>query len=76
MYRAIGNGAWGIDYDVLHKVLPNNGSIEIHESEEGKVWLTTVAIFKERGVVLHFKEHTKDHYTQVFLPVECWRVAG
>lgn len=70
-FRAIGeNGSWGIDYKVLHDQLPDVCAIEVHDKETGNIYKTTKAVYKEKGVVRHFKEGSIDHYTQVFLPLE------
>lgn len=71
LFRKIGvNGSWGIDYEVLMKELPERGSVYITDSEEGILYMVANGKWKEMGEVLHFKEDTVDHYTQVFLPVE------
>lgn len=74
-FRKIGDrGSCGIDYDALHTDLPERAAIEIYDSEEEVKYLATAARFKEYGTILHFKEGTADHYTQVFLPVEYFDV--
>lgn len=70
MYRSIGaRGSWGIDYDALHNKLPERCVIRIEEREEGITYQATAANWMLNGIVKHFKEGTKDHYTQVFLPL-------
>lgn len=71
LFRAVGdNGSWGIDYDVLMKTLPERSSVYIHEVENGVLYMVTAAMWREHGVIMHFKQDTVDHYTQVFLPIE------
>jgi hypothetical protein len=65
--------AWGIDYGILHDRLKDDDFIQVYEQEEAVVYRTTVKNFKDNGTVLHFKEGTKDHYTQVFLPLPKWQ---
>lgn len=64
--------AWGVDYEVLNTKLPSDAVIDVFETEERLHYRTTVKHFKEVGTVLHFKEGTRDHYTQVFLPLSEW----
>lgn len=71
LFRTVGdNGSWGIDYDVLTKELPERCNVHIEEVEERVLYMAPTARWREYGTILHFKEDTKDHYTQVFLPVE------
>lgn len=74
-FRKIGkNGAWGIDYDVLFTVLPKKGSIYIEEVEGPALYIVKNDVWREKGTVLHFKEGTKDHNVQVFLPIELFAI--
>lgn len=71
MYRSIGaRGSWGIDYDALHEKLPERCVIRVEDREEGITYQTTAANWMLNGSTKHFKEGSKDHYTQVFLPIE------
>lgn len=70
-FRKIGtNGSWGIDYDIVHKDLPENAVVRVLDQENQNIYQTPLQTYKDKGVILHFKEGTKDHYTQVFLPLE------
>lgn len=71
-YRAVGDsGAWGMDYLALHS-LPKGTVVRVEDEEEGVIYQCPAHIIKSKGTIFHFKEGTKDHYTQVFLPVEMW----
>lgn len=71
LFRAIGaRGSFGIDYDVLFEELPERSSIYITDTESKSVYMTPAARWRENGEIKHFKEGSKDHYTQVFLPLE------
>lgn len=71
LYRKVGShGSWGIDYDVLFKQLPERGAVHINEQENHVLYTVKNAKWRENGEILHFKEGTTDHYTQVFLPLE------
>lgn len=77
LFRKIGeHGSWGIDYEVLFAQLPENGIIRIEETEEFKFYEASVKLWKEKGHILHFKEGTTDHYTQIFLPLEYFTKIG
>lgn len=76
LFRTIGpTGAWGIDYNVLFKEIPEGSVMRVGDFEERKLYEATAKRWREEGVVLHFKEGTKDHYTQVFLPLEAFTVS-
>lgn len=71
LFRKIGaNGSWGIDLEVLTKQLPERASVRITDTENGILYMASVARWKEYGEIKHFKEETIDHYTQIFLPLE------
>lgn len=71
LFRKVGdNGSWGIDYDVLFKELPERASVYITDEDDHILYMARVGTWKEYGEILHFKEETVDHYTQVFLPLE------
>jgi hypothetical protein len=71
LFRKVGDrGAWGIDYEVLFEKMPERSSVYITELEDGILYMVTAGEWREKGTVMHFKEDTKDHYTQVFLPIE------
>lgn len=64
------NGSWGIDYDVLHSKELERASVYIEEQEEHILYMARASQWKEHGHIMHFKQGTTDHYTQVFLPIE------
>jgi len=71
LYHKVGdNGSWGMDYDILFNELPEDGSVYIHDIELGVLYMVKNRVWREKGIIMHFKQDTKDHYTQVFLPVE------
>jgi hypothetical protein len=70
-FRKIGdNGSWGIDYDVVYKDVPETTVVRVFDTETQTTYQTPIKKYKEKGIILHFKENTADHYVQVFLPVE------
>lgn len=71
LFNRIGaNGSWGIDYDALFNQLPERSSIYIRDTEEGMLYMVKAPLWRESGEVKHFKQGEKDHYVQVFLPLE------
>lgn len=75
LFKAIGEkGSWGLDYDVLHNQLPKMGAVEIYDAETNVAYRCTNEMFREKGIIKHFKKDSADHYTQVFLPLEYFDV--
>lgn len=75
IFNAIGkNGSWGVDYKILHEQLPEECTIQVITKESGSVYRVSKKEFIEKGQILHFKQNTADHNTQVFLPLEEWKV--
>ena len=76
-FRKIGiNGAWGIDWSIIHEDLPKNTVVRILDHETQIIYQTPLQTYKDKGTILHFKEGTKDHNTQVFLPLEYFTKIG
>lgn len=66
--------AWGIDGRYFRDVLlPNNYSVEITETEEGKTYTATAEEINKNGQYYHFKRE-EDHGAQIFLPRRYWVV--
>jgi hypothetical protein len=75
LFRSIGEkGSWGCDYSILYDELPEKGVVRLIDQDHQKIYQTTVALWKEKGITRHFKQGTVDHNTQVFLPVEFFDV--
>lgn len=71
LFKKVGaNGSWGIDYDVLFKQLPERCSVYIRDTEDGILYMARASQWRDYGEVLHFKNASEDHHTQVFLPLE------
>jgi hypothetical protein len=60
--------AWGIDYEVLHKELPEKCAIRILDKEENVLYLTTATIWREKGTVMRFNKNGREDWPQSFLP--------
>jgi hypothetical protein len=65
--------AWGLDSDVLDRLVTLDGEIRILDKDEGTIYTTTAKHFKEKGQYFHFKDEKKDHKTQLFLPLSEWK---
>ena len=61
--------AWGIDIHNLNE-LPPDTRVEIHDSEEKKVYSTSKDVIKHMGVPREFPPHG----AQMFLPRKYWKV--
>jgi hypothetical protein len=59
--------AWGMDYEILYK-LPEKTVVRITDLESQTIYQVPIKEWKSQGIILHFKEGTADHNTQVFLP--------
>lgn len=71
LFKKLGaRGSWGIDYGILFKKLPEDGYVYIREYDKKILYMVSNRTWKDQGTVMHFKEGTADHYTQVFLPRE------
>lgn len=69
LFRAVGaTGSWGMDYDILFNQLPEKCVVMIDDLETRKHYQIPTRIWRANGIIMHFKQNTKDHYTQVFLP--------
>lgn len=63
--------AWGLDMDVLNE-LPEDGEIRILDTDDQKIYSTSVDVFKGVGVAREFGHHG----LQMFLPRKYWEVKG
>ena len=57
--------AWGIDAEVLDKLVEKDYRIIVKDRDESKNYYVTASEWKEKGDYLHFKPHR----AQVFLPL-------
>ena len=67
--------SWGIDSKFFHKtLLPTDALIKVYDAEENKTYRIKACKFKENGVFYHFKNASKDHRAQIFLPRKFWEI--